>query len=98
MKIATQNGYARGYGEGLDKGREDGFAAGAEAMRTAIEDFLDRPPPRSTIKQAAIEWERARTALLALAIGAPDYRVKLNDLSNAEDALAMAVRERANRG
>lgn len=96
MKIAPE-GYARGYGEGLDKGREDGFAAGAEAIRTALDEFLERPP-QSIIKQAAIEWERARTALLELSIGAPGYRAKLNDLSNAEDALARAVREGANRG
>lgn len=50
------------------------------------------------VLDAADEWERARTDLLALPIGAPNYRSKLNDLSNAEDALARAVREGANRG
>lgn len=50
---------------------------------------------------AAIEWERARTECIKESIypiGNDEYRVKLNDLSNAEDALARAVREGNNHG
>ncbi|AMX93756.1 MULTISPECIES: DUF87 domain-containing protein [Mesorhizobium] len=45
IATAEKRGFARGYGEGMDKGREDGFAAGAEAIRVALEEFLDRPRP-----------------------------------------------------
>lgn len=48
------------------------------------------------IVTAAKEWVRARRELLDLPIGAPDYRSKLNALSEAEDALAKAVREAPN--
>lgn len=41
---------------------------------------------------AAIGWAQARQRVLALSIGAPDYRKHLNELSEAEDRLQRAVK------
>lgn len=38
-------------------------------------------------------WQNARLAVVNLSISAPDYRDKLNELSEAEDGLAVAMRK-----
>lgn len=47
IAAAEKRGHARGHGEGYAKGLEvghrNGYAAGAEDIRTALEEFLDRP-------------------------------------------------------
>lgn len=44
------------------------------------------------IVKAASVWQQARSALVNMPMNSPDWRAKLNDLSNAENALALAVR------
>ncbi|AZO29298.1 hypothetical protein [Mesorhizobium sp. M1B.F.Ca.ET.045.04.1.1] len=68
----------------------------------SFSDFYT-PPGEKTERMldAAIEWERARAECIKASIypiGNTEYRAKLIDLSNAEDALARAVREGANSG
>lgn len=43
--------------------------------------------------QAAHRWANARAAVVNLSISATDYRKELNELSEAEDALASAMRQ-----
>jgi hypothetical protein len=45
------------------------------------------------IEEAAKQLVATRSALLALPMGSPLFREKLNDLSNAEAALVKAVRK-----
>jgi hypothetical protein len=46
----------------------------------------------AAIIAAGIRWALARAKVLELPIGHPDYRARLNVLSEAEDALARACR------
>lgn len=46
-----------------------------------------------TVLHASENWLRAREELLELTVSDPAYATCLNALSNAEDALARAVRE-----
>lgn len=55
-------------------------------------------PSNSRMGPAALEWFNARNECIAAAIGDPEYRRKLNRLSEAEDALAAAFREEPTTG
>ncbi len=58
-------------------------------------------PYQMRVIDAAIEWERARMECIKASIypiGNVEYRAKLVDLSNAEAALAYAVREGKDNG
>lgn len=52
------------------------------------------PLRQPLIVDAAIEWAYARRAMLELPQGSPEFRGKLNALSEAEDALRKAVEDR----
>lgn len=63
------------------------------------QDEVDlREGSRRAIKEAAYisdlatTWATARTSVVNLSISAPDYREKLNEMSEAEDGLAAAIR------
>ena len=47
----------------------------------------------SVIEQAARRWLQAREKVLELTVFDPTYRVHLNELSEAEAALAAATRQ-----
>lgn len=64
------------------------FIAGLDRARQAI--------IRQSILIAAIRWQRARADVIDASIypiGNEEYRVRLNGLSEAEDALSRAVGE-----
>lgn len=56
-----------------------------------VPDVEDLPTEATLVCVRAIEWKCARTNLLALPMGAPDFRKYLNVLSESEDALNKAV-------
>lgn len=49
--------------------------------------------PTDWIVKAAKRWASARRTVLALPVQSPDWLTRLNDLSEAEDALRTAVED-----
>lgn len=69
----------------------------AEGVRQFIEAARDAGKPWTpdhVIVAAAIRWSKARAAVHDLSISDPTYRAKLNELSEAEDALSRATKDR----
>lgn len=52
----------------------------------------DKEALEAAIVRAAEAWLNARTACVSMPVADPNWRTLLNDLSNAEDNLAKAVR------
>ncbi|MER9769002.1 hypothetical protein NKJ09_23390 [Mesorhizobium sp. M0189] len=45
IAAAEKRGHAQGYAKGFEEGRDNGFSVGADYIKTAIEEFLNRPRP-----------------------------------------------------
>lgn len=84
--LATRVGKLMGWHGPLATSEADAFIAALTAAGYSI------APPGSRVVPAAIEWFDARNKCIAASIGDPEYRRKLNRLSEAEDALAAALR------
>lgn len=62
-----------------------------DARVKGLDAVLSLSAPAPSIDAEAVAWARARAAVVNLPLTAPDYREKLNALSEAEDALSRAA-------
>lgn len=57
-----------------------------------LEDMIDGHEEKAELLNAGTEWVSARSAIIEMPMNSPDFRERLNRLSEAENNLAAAIR------